>query len=387
MSASCCSRSTTSSTWSRPRCWLRSCLELAPRIRVIISSRTALRIRGEHTFIVEPLGLPGDDSETAVADSPAVQLFVQRATESNRKLEVDVVTSRTVAKICRALDGLPLAIELAASRSRSFSPAQIADQIATPLSIGEHSIRDLPARQQTLQATISWSYDLLTPRCAGGAAQRGRVPRRLHPARPGGGRGRTGRRGGRRAARGQPGPPSERRGSLRAARARARVRAGAAAAASEQRRRSGSGTAATSPRTSDRPARRSTTAARRVSSPLRCWPITPTSARHWRTRSSSPTSRRRSRWRSGCGRCGSPATLRREAQELADRVLDRLRRSPATSRSPCYERCRTSTTVRPHPAGIVDSPRSRPRSAIRRRSRSRPETCSDWPSTPVTATR
>jgi predicted ATPase/DNA-binding SARP family transcriptional activator len=138
-------------------------LELAPGVRVIISSRTALRIRGEHTFAVEPLALPGDDSETAVADSPAVQLFLQRAAESNRKLEVDATILRTVAAICRALDGLPLAIELAASRSRSFSPAQIADQIATPLSIGEHAIRDLPARQQTLQATIRWSYDLLTP--------------------------------------------------------------------------------------------------------------------------------------------------------------------------------------------------------------------------------
>ena len=138
-------------------------LELAPGIRMIISSRTALRIRGEHTFAVEPLELPTDDSEAAVAHSPAVQLFLQRATESNRKLEVDPAVSRTVAEICRALDGLPLAIELAASRSRSLHPGEIADQIATPLSIGEHSLRDLPARQQTLQATIRWSYDLLTP--------------------------------------------------------------------------------------------------------------------------------------------------------------------------------------------------------------------------------
>ena len=137
-------------------------LELAPGIRVIISSRTALRIRGEHTFAVEPLELPVDDSAAAVADSPAVQLFLQRATEHNRQLKADVTVSRTAAEICRALDGLPLAIELAASRSRSLGPGQIADQIATPLSIGEHSIRDLPARQQTLQATIRWSYDLLT---------------------------------------------------------------------------------------------------------------------------------------------------------------------------------------------------------------------------------
>ncbi len=137
-------------------------LELAPACRVIISSRTALRIRGEHTFAVQPLELPADDSEAAVARSPAVQLFLQRATESNRTLGIDDTVPHTVAEICRALDGLPLAIELAASRSRSLSPEQIADQIATPLSIGEHSIRDLPARQQTLQATIQWSYDLLT---------------------------------------------------------------------------------------------------------------------------------------------------------------------------------------------------------------------------------
>jgi hypothetical protein len=68
-----------------------------------------------------------------------------------------------VARICRALDGLPLAIELAASRSQSLSPAQIADQLARPLAIGEHALRDLPDRQQSLQAAIRWSYDLLTP--------------------------------------------------------------------------------------------------------------------------------------------------------------------------------------------------------------------------------
>lgn len=137
-------------------------LEIAPRLRVLVSSRTALRIRAEHSFAVEPLSLPLGDSEEEINQSPAVQLFLLRARESNRRLEIDPSATRTVAKLCRALDGLPLAIELAASRSRSFTPAQLAEQLAQPLSIGEHSVRDLPARQQTLQATIEWSYDLLT---------------------------------------------------------------------------------------------------------------------------------------------------------------------------------------------------------------------------------
>ncbi len=137
-------------------------LELAPAIQVVISSRTALRIRGEHTFEVEPLALPTDDSDAALAQSPAVQLFLRRAAEASRRFEVDASVTTTVATICRALDGLPLAIELAASRARSLRPAQIAEQLTRPLSIGEHSIRDLPARQQTLEATIEWSYRLLT---------------------------------------------------------------------------------------------------------------------------------------------------------------------------------------------------------------------------------
>jgi len=136
-------------------------LALAPRIRVVVSSRTALRIRGEQIFQVEPLALPSDLSEGEVAESPAVQLFLHCALAANRKLTIDPVATRTVAGICRALDGLPLAIELAASRSQSLSPAQIAEQLARPLSIGEHGLRDLPDRQQTLEATMTWSYDLL----------------------------------------------------------------------------------------------------------------------------------------------------------------------------------------------------------------------------------
>jgi predicted ATPase/DNA-binding SARP family transcriptional activator len=138
-------------------------LEHAPSIRVLISSRTALRIRGEQLFRVEPLELPATNGDAEIAHSPAVQLFVQLALSADRNLVIDAAVNRTVAAICTALDGLPLAIELAASRCRSLSPAEIAEQLSRPLSIGEHALRDLPERQQTLRATIAWSYELLSP--------------------------------------------------------------------------------------------------------------------------------------------------------------------------------------------------------------------------------
>jgi predicted ATPase/DNA-binding SARP family transcriptional activator len=137
-------------------------LALAAAIRVLVSSRTALRIRGEQTFEVEPLELPAGDSESAAKQSPAVQLFIQCAMAANRTLQIDARSTQTIGQICRALDGLPLAIELAASRSHSLTPEQIAGQLAEPLRIGQHALRDLPDRQQTLESTIRWSYDLLS---------------------------------------------------------------------------------------------------------------------------------------------------------------------------------------------------------------------------------
>ena len=138
-------------------------LAMAPRIRVLVSSRTVLRIRGEQLFEVEPLELPMGDDDEAASESAAVQLFLQCALATNRRLQIDQKLTRIVASICRAVDGLPLAIELAASRAGSLSPSQIAEQLGKPLSIGEYALRDLPDRQQTLQATIRWSYDLLPP--------------------------------------------------------------------------------------------------------------------------------------------------------------------------------------------------------------------------------
>jgi predicted ATPase/DNA-binding SARP family transcriptional activator len=137
-------------------------LELAPRIQLLVSSRTALRVRGERLFTVEPLALPSGESKDEIAQSPAVELFVQQALAARPELSLDLDDHRTVAAICRALDGLPLAIELAASRSHLLTLAQIHEQLSRPLSIGERALRDLPDRQQTLHATIDWSYELLT---------------------------------------------------------------------------------------------------------------------------------------------------------------------------------------------------------------------------------
>lgn len=135
----------------------------APGLRAMVSSRTPLRIRGEQVFELEPLALPAGDGGAEIAQSPAVRLFLDCALAADRRLDVDdpLITGK-VAQICRALDGLPLAIELAAARAQSMTPVEIAEQLATPLLIGEHALRDLPDRQQTLQATIRWSYDLLS---------------------------------------------------------------------------------------------------------------------------------------------------------------------------------------------------------------------------------
>ena len=139
-------------------------LAAAPKLRILVSSRTPLRIRGEHVFDVDPLELPVGEAADELSESPAVQLFMQCALAADRNLVVGESATRAVAQICRSLDGLPLAIELAASRASVLTLAQISEQLAHPLSIGEHGLRDLPDRQQTLRTTISWSYDLLSPR-------------------------------------------------------------------------------------------------------------------------------------------------------------------------------------------------------------------------------
>ena len=135
----------------------------ATGVRILVTSRAPLHLRGERVFEVQPLGLPAGETIEQFAASPAVQLYVDGATAANPALSIDAAAITTIATICRALDGLPLAIELAAARSRLLGPDQIAAQLTEPLTVGRHALRDLPDRQQTLHAAIAWSDALLTP--------------------------------------------------------------------------------------------------------------------------------------------------------------------------------------------------------------------------------
>jgi predicted ATPase/class 3 adenylate cyclase/Tfp pilus assembly protein PilF len=139
---------------------LATCHEL----RILITSREGLRISGEQEYPVPPLVLPdlaGPLSNESLSQYPAVELFVQRAKAAKPDFRITNETAPVIAEICHRLDGLPLAIELAAARIRLFSPRTMLDRLANRLEFLSGGARDLPARQQTLRNAIAWSYDLL----------------------------------------------------------------------------------------------------------------------------------------------------------------------------------------------------------------------------------
>ena len=131
-------------------------------LRVLVTSRAALRIRGERLFAVPPLTLPDDvTSPDAVARSEAGTLFVERARDARPGFELTRDDAGNVAEICNRLDGLPLAIELAAARIALFSPGELRNRLREHSGILGGDTRDLPERQQTLRSTIEWSERLL----------------------------------------------------------------------------------------------------------------------------------------------------------------------------------------------------------------------------------
>ncbi len=125
-------------------------LSACPTLKVMVTSRACLHVYGEHEFPVAPLEL-----------DPAVQLFVQRATAVRPNFSVTEENRSAISKICARVDGLPLAIELAAARSKLLSPAAILDRLQSSLQLLTGGARDLPERQQTLRNTIDWSHGLL----------------------------------------------------------------------------------------------------------------------------------------------------------------------------------------------------------------------------------
>jgi predicted ATPase/transcriptional regulator with XRE-family HTH domain len=136
-----------------------------PRLAALVTSRTALRVQGERRYAVTPLATPGTTTasvDQTPADWPAVQLFIERAQAAAPYCAITEHAS-TVASICRRLDGMPLAIELAAARVPLLSPDALLRRLERPFPLLTAGARDLPSRQQTLHDTLTWSYDLLDP--------------------------------------------------------------------------------------------------------------------------------------------------------------------------------------------------------------------------------
>ena len=139
-------------------------LAAAPRLKVIVTSRELLQLSGEHNFSVPPLGLPDlgrRETVAAISQYEAVALFVQRAEAVRPGFEIDDDNAPVVAEICVRLDGMPLAIELAAARVAIFSAEQLLERLGNRLKTVSSKLRDLPDRQRTLRGTIDWSFDLL----------------------------------------------------------------------------------------------------------------------------------------------------------------------------------------------------------------------------------
>jgi predicted ATPase/class 3 adenylate cyclase len=137
-------------------------LDEAREVTVLATTREALGIPGETVWIVPPLPVPGNDPEQLM-DNDAVRLLVDRAQRVDREFSVTADNVVALAEICRGLDGVPLALELAAARMGVLSPRQIADRLSDRLALLGRGSRTGQARQQTLRAAIDWSYDLLDP--------------------------------------------------------------------------------------------------------------------------------------------------------------------------------------------------------------------------------
>jgi predicted ATPase/DNA-binding SARP family transcriptional activator len=143
---------------------LSALLREAPRLKLFVTSRRSLRLYGEHEFEVPALELPeiGGAPEGAVLERcESVALFLARARAVRPKFNLASRTAEIVAETCVRLDGLPLAIELAAARLRTLSPDELHRQLASRFDLLSTGLRDVPARHQTMRATIEWSYELL----------------------------------------------------------------------------------------------------------------------------------------------------------------------------------------------------------------------------------
>jgi len=144
---------------------LNDLLTAAPNLTILVTSRAALRLKGEQEYLVPPLLVPLSALSTTLTElmtNESVSLFVQRAQARKASFRLTEENAQDVAAICRRLDGLPLAIELAAARIKLHTPKAMLERLHSRLSLLTDGARDLPDRQRTLRKTIDWSYELLT---------------------------------------------------------------------------------------------------------------------------------------------------------------------------------------------------------------------------------
>jgi predicted ATPase/DNA-binding CsgD family transcriptional regulator len=141
-------------------------LRVCPHLKVLVTSRSVLHLQAEHEFPVFPLALPDLTrlpAHDVLLQYPVIALFRDRAQASLPTFQVTAANAHTIAEICVRLDGLPLALELAAARLKLFPPQALLARLAQRLQILTGGARTLPERQQTLRRTLQWSYDLLSP--------------------------------------------------------------------------------------------------------------------------------------------------------------------------------------------------------------------------------
>ncbi len=146
---------------------LSNLLEASQNVKLLVTSREVLRLRAEYQFSVPPLALPGRKhfaDEQALAHVAAVELFLQRAQAIRSDFHMTRENEAAIAEVCIRLDGLPLAIELAAARINVFPPQALLARLDRRLQVLIGGARDLPERQRTLRSTIEWSYELLPVR-------------------------------------------------------------------------------------------------------------------------------------------------------------------------------------------------------------------------------
>ena len=135
----------------------------APELHVLVTSREPLHLSGEWAYEVPPLRVPSDANDPRATEAEAVQLFAERARAVDASFEIDGSTLGDVVQICRRLDGLPLALELAAARAKALPVASILGRLERSMELLTRGARDIPERHHSLRAAISWSHDLLTP--------------------------------------------------------------------------------------------------------------------------------------------------------------------------------------------------------------------------------